>query len=55
MVTGRRRTQAGAAVLLVLSLLAPRHALAQAGTGTLTGRIVDVAGRVHSWGARDGH
>ena len=44
MVTGRRRTQAGAAVLLILSLLAPSHALAQAGSGTLTGRIVDVQG-----------
>ena len=44
MVTGRRRTQAGAAVLLILSLLAPSHALAQAGSGTLTGRIVDAQG-----------
>ena len=44
MVIGRRRTQAGAAVLLILSLLAPSHALAQAGSGTLTGRVVDVQG-----------
>ncbi len=41
MVTGCWRRQAVALVLLIVSLVAPREALAQAGTGTLTGRIVD--------------
>ena len=41
MVTDRRRRQAVVMVLLVLSLVAPREAVAQAGTGTLTGRVVD--------------
>ncbi len=44
MVTGRQRKQAIAVALLVLSLVAPRDAVAQAGTGTLTGRIIDTLG-----------
>ena len=40
----RRRPQAVAKMLLLLCLLAPRDAAAQAGTGTLTGRIIDAQG-----------
>jgi hypothetical protein len=40
----RRRTQAVAVMLLLLCVIAPRDAAAQAGTGTLTGRITDTQG-----------
>ena len=40
----RQRQRAVALLLLLLCLIAPRDAVAQAGTGTLTGRIVDAQG-----------